>query len=102
IAALPGVDALMIGPFDLSISLGIPGQFDHPVFWKAFDRMVEACNKAGIAPGIHMANAKSLKLAAERGARFLVCGSDASVMLAGYRSIVEQLELAAVSKAGYM
>ena len=103
IAALPGVDALMIGPFDLSISLGVPGQFDHPVFWKAFDRMVEACNKAGIAPGIHMANAKSLKLAAERGARFLVCGSDASVLLSGYRLIVEQLELAAAaSKASYM
>lgn len=103
IAAIPGVDALMIGPFDLSISLGIPGQFDDPIFWKAFDRMVEACNKTGIAPGIHMANAKALKQAAERGARFLVCGSDANVMLAGYRSIVQEMALgAAAGKSGYM
>ncbi len=104
VAATPGVDALMIGPFDLSISLGIPGQFDDPIFWKAFDRMVEACEKAGIAPGIHMGNAGQLKKAAERGARFLVCGSDASVLLAGYRSMVQEMALAAttVTKAGYM
>ena len=104
IAAIPGVDAMMIGPFDLSISLGIPGQFDDPIFWKAFDRMVEACNKAGIAPGIHMANAKALKQAAERGARFLVCGSDANVMLAGYRGIVQDMALGAgpAGKSSYM
>ncbi len=104
IAAVPGVDAFMIGPFDLSISLGIPGQFDDPVFWKAFDRVVEASNKAGVAPGIHMANPKQLKQAAERGARFLVCGSDASVLLAGYRGIVQEMALGATAttKSGYM
>jgi 2-keto-3-deoxy-L-rhamnonate aldolase RhmA len=104
IAATPGVDALMIGPFDLSISLGIPGQFEDPVFWKAFDRVVAACDKAGIAPGIHMGNPKALKKAAARGARFLVCGSDASVLLSGYKSIVQDMALgtAVAAKAGYL
>ncbi|MBI3666152.1 MAG: aldolase [Acidobacteria bacterium] len=104
IAATPGVDALMIGPFDLSISLGIPGQFDDPIFWKAFGRVVEACHKAGIAPGIHVGNATQLKKAAGRGARFLVCGSDASVLLAGYRSIVEEMaqDASVATKTGYM
>ena len=104
IAATPGADALMIGPFDLSISLGIPGQFDDPIFWKAFDQVVEACDKAGIAPGIHMGNAAQLKKAADRGARFLACGSDSSVMLAGFRSMVQDMALGAgvTTKAGYM
>ena len=104
IAAVPGADAFMIGPFDLSISLGIPGQFDDPVFWKAVDRMVEAANQAGIAPGIHCANAAQLKRAAEHGCRFLVCGSDSSVMLAGFRSIVQEMALGAggTTKSGYM
>ncbi len=104
IAATPGVDALMIGPFDLSISLGIPGQFDDPLFWKAVDRVVEACDKAGIAPGVHMANPKQLRKAAERGARFLVCGSDASALLSAFRSIVQEMALSEVvaTKAGYM
>jgi 2-keto-3-deoxy-L-rhamnonate aldolase RhmA len=100
IAAVPGVDALMIGPFDLSISLGIPGQFDNPIFWQAIDRVVEAASRAGIAPGIHMASAGPLKKAAERGMRFLVCGSDANVMLAGFRSIVQEMGLQASSAAG--
>jgi 2-dehydro-3-deoxyglucarate aldolase/4-hydroxy-2-oxoheptanedioate aldolase len=93
IAAIPGVDALMIGPFDLSVSLGIPGQFDDPIFWKAIDRVVEAGNRAGIAPGVHMASAGPLKKAAERGMRFLVCGSDSNVMLAGFRGIVQELDV---------
>lgn len=104
IAAVPGADAMMIGPFDLSISLGIPGQFDDPVFWKAVDRVVEACDKAGIAPGIHLASPAQLKKAADRGARFLVCGSDASVLLSGYRSMAQEMALGAgaATKAGYM
>ncbi|HYM12930.1 MAG TPA: aldolase/citrate lyase family protein [Bryobacterales bacterium] len=104
IAATPGADALMIGPFDLSISMGIPGQFDDPAFWKAIDRVVAACDKAGIAPGIHMGSSKALKKAAERGMRFLVCGSDASVLLSGYRSVVQEMALGEIvaTKAGYM
>lgn len=104
IAAVPGVDALMIGPFDLSISLGIPGQFDDPVFWKAVDRVAEACDKAGVAPGIHFGNAKQLRKAADRGMRFLVCGSDSSVLLAGFKGVVQEMALGAgvTTKAGYM
>ncbi|MGK9170238.1 hypothetical protein KXR53_28310 [Inquilinus limosus] len=45
IAATEGVDALWVGHFDLSVSLGIPGQFDHPDFRRAIDRTIEACEK---------------------------------------------------------
>jgi 2-keto-3-deoxy-L-rhamnonate aldolase RhmA len=103
IAAVPGVDALMIGPFDLSIALGIPGEFDHPTFWKAVERMVEASNNAGVAPGIHFLQPAQVKRAADLGCRFLVCGSDSAILLSGFRSVVQQvgLEAAAGGKAGY-
>ena len=42
-----GVDGIMFGPFDLSISMGIPGQFDHPDFQAAIDRVLKAVNDAG-------------------------------------------------------
>src|SRR4051812_21493094 len=42
IAALDGVDCLWVGHFDLSASLGIPGQFDHPMFTDAISRVIEA------------------------------------------------------------
>lgn len=47
IAALDGVDGIFVGPFDLSISMGLPGQFDHPDFIAAVDRIVKACHGAG-------------------------------------------------------
>ena len=47
IAALDGVDGVFVGPFDLSISMGLPGQFDHPDFTAAVDRSVKACHDVG-------------------------------------------------------
>ncbi len=104
ITAVEGVDAIMVGPFDLSVSLGIPGEFDNPVFWEAFDRMVDACRKNGVAPGVHMGNAKLLKRAQEHGARFLVFSTDVAVLLAGWKAARQEFlageEVA--SKSGYM
>ncbi len=51
IAALDGVDALWVGHFDLSVSLGIPGEFNHPKFLEAIDRTVAATRKHGKALG---------------------------------------------------
>ena len=45
IAAVDGVDCLWVGHFDLSVSLGIPGEFSNPKFIKAIDTVVAACKK---------------------------------------------------------
>ena len=95
----------MVGPFDLSVSLGIPGDFEHPLFWDAFDRMVEACDKNGVAPGVHMAKTSLLKKAQEHGARYLVFGSDVSVLLGGLREVRAEFPSqgdGAAAKDGYM
>ena len=105
ITAIPGVDAIMVGPFDLSVSLGIPGDFDNPIFWDAFDRMVDACNKNSVAPGVHMAKIPLLKKAREHGARYLVFGSDVSVLLGGWKAVRQEVptgEGVAADKSGYM
>lgn len=47
IAALDGVDGIFVGPFDLSISMGIPGDFSNPDFQAALDRIINACRTAG-------------------------------------------------------
>ncbi len=51
IAALDGVDCLWVGHFDLSVSLGVPGEFDHPKFAKAIDRVIAAARKHGKSLG---------------------------------------------------
>src|SRR5215467_6876420 len=51
IAAVDGIDCLWIGHFDLSVSLGIPGQFDHPKFLTAVERTIAAAKKHNKALG---------------------------------------------------
>jgi len=51
IAAIEGVDLLWVGHFDLSVSLGIPGEFDHPRFRNAIDRVVTAARRHGRSLG---------------------------------------------------
>ena len=85
IAAIPGVDALMIGPYDLTISMGIAEEFRNPVFWKAVDRVIQACSKAGIAAGVQFGSMELLRECQKRGVRFLLYSNDVTVLLDGYR-----------------
>ncbi|MBM3794439.1 MAG: hypothetical protein FJW31_10290 [Acidobacteria bacterium] len=52
IASTPGIDILWVGHFDLSQSMGIPAQFQHPDFLKALDDVITACKRHGKLAGI--------------------------------------------------
>jgi 2-keto-3-deoxy-L-rhamnonate aldolase RhmA len=52
IAATDGVDCLWIGHFDLTNALGLPGQFTHPIYLAAVERVLAACREHGKIPGI--------------------------------------------------
>lgn len=93
IAALPGLDALFIGPYDLTLSLEIVEQFDSPIFWDAVKRVIAACESAGVAAGIQTGDMSLLTKARELGARFLIYGSDTGMLLAGYTEAMSKLKL---------
>jgi 2-keto-3-deoxy-L-rhamnonate aldolase RhmA len=76
IAAIDGVDVLFVGPSDLSHSLGIPGQLDHPDYLAALDTVVAACQKTGKSAGILLRQARDLERHLELGFRFVGIGSD--------------------------
>ncbi len=76
IAAIPGVDILMLGPADFSILSGIPGQFDHPLIRDAKKRIAAAANKAGIHWGTTCGSIAHIEDALELGARFICHGAD--------------------------
>ena len=97
IASLPGVDVLFMGPYDLTLSLGIVEQFDNPIFWNAVDRVIAACRVAGIATGIQTSNMSLLREARKRGARFLLYGSDVAILFAGYKQAMSELKEVATS-----
>lgn len=54
ILSVDGVDAAFIGPYDLSASMGIPAQFDHPDYLQAIRNIQQACERHGVASGIHV------------------------------------------------
>jgi 2-keto-3-deoxy-L-rhamnonate aldolase RhmA len=76
IAAIDGVDVLFVGPSDLSHSLGIPGQLDHPDYLAALDKVAAACRKTGKSAGILLRQARDLERHLELGYRFVGIGSD--------------------------
>ncbi|UUO07837.1 aldolase/citrate lyase family protein [Blastopirellula sp. J2-11] len=76
IAAVPGVDMVMLGPGDFSIMSGIPGQFDHPLVREAQEKVVQACRKAGKPWAATCGSIAQAKEFADRGARLLFHGCD--------------------------
>lgn len=91
IANLVGVDVLFIGPADLSMELGIFGQFDHPEFLAAVEKTVEAAKKAGKATGILFFNTEEYNKYYSMGIRFIACGADATFVADGAKNMVKKL-----------
>jgi 4-hydroxy-2-oxoheptanedioate aldolase len=91
IAALDGVDVLFIGPSDLSMSLGIFSQFDHPLYRKALKDTIDAAKKYGKATGILLFNPDDYNTYYEMGIRMIACGADASFVADGARNMSAKL-----------
>ena len=91
IAAVEGVDILFIGPADLSMAMGIFGQFDHPRFVDALNKIVQAAQKADKAIGILIFNPDDYDKYQNMGIRFIACGSDATFVAEGARLMAKKL-----------
>ncbi|PWS37375.1 aldolase [Falsiroseomonas bella] len=84
IAAVPGVDVLLIGTSDLTATMGIAGQFGHPDVRRAYETVAAACAKHGKVMG--MGGVYDEKVAPDYirlGARFILSGSDHAFLMAG-------------------
>lgn len=86
IAAVDGVDVLFLGPMDLTTSLGIQEQFEHPTFRAAVQRVAEAARAAGKATGILLHNPALLPLCDKFGITVIALGSDGGHVNAGLRA----------------
>jgi 2-dehydro-3-deoxyglucarate aldolase/4-hydroxy-2-oxoheptanedioate aldolase len=83
IAAIDGVDVLFVGPADLSHSLGIPGDFAHPDYIAALERVVAACRAHGKAAGILVYDTRVVPRHLELGFTFVGIGADAAFVADG-------------------
>ncbi len=77
IAAVPGIDVLLIGTTDLSFELGVPGQFDDPRIEDAYRKVIAACHRHGKFPGMGGVYVPAImQRFVDMGARFILAGSD--------------------------
>ena len=91
IAAVEGVDVLFVGPFDLSISMGMRARFEEPTFKDALDAVAAAAKGAGKAAGILLQRQEQIADVVDRGYTFIALGSDGGLVANGMQANAEAL-----------
>lgn len=84
ILQVEGIDTIFIGPHDLTISMGIPNQYQHPDYEATLRHIIAACSKRQVPVTIHLSTADSVIKWVKEGARFVLYRSDTRAMIAGY------------------
>ncbi|MBT5707533.1 aldolase/citrate lyase family protein [Verrucomicrobia bacterium] len=87
IAAVDGIDVLFFGPLDMSVSMGIPQQYDHPDFIAVKQMIAEAASKAGKAAGTLLMTPDQIESTVAQGYSFIALGSDGGSVANGMQQI---------------
>ena len=91
ILAVPGLDVALIGPYDLSTSLGVPGEVNHPRMVQAIEPFLKCCAQHGVAAGNFVTSVEDGKSWLKRGMRFLIYGADFMLLMEHSRQVLSQL-----------
>jgi 2-dehydro-3-deoxyglucarate aldolase len=91
IVEVDGIDAVFIGPYDLSASMGLMGQVDHPEVVEAIDRVGRACQQRGMSLGYFGTTAESVQAYVHKGYHLICAGTDAGFVVAGAEQTLEKL-----------
>ncbi|MFA4991115.1 MAG: aldolase/citrate lyase family protein [Candidatus Omnitrophota bacterium] len=94
ILAVDGVDGFIVGPYDLSASMGRPGEFNHPEVRRALKRIRGSFRKRGPAPGFHVIppDADDVRMKIKEGYRFLGFSLDTLFLGAGCREELSKIK----------
>ena len=94
-----GIDAIFIGPNDLSVSLGIPDQYNEPKFIEAAEYVIATSQARGIPAGGHWQTEEQVHHYQGKGSRWILYSSDMRALMEGYRSALNAFrESAAVGQ----
>jgi 2-keto-3-deoxy-L-rhamnonate aldolase RhmA len=94
IASVDGIDVCLIGPMDLSIAVGTPGDTKSAPFRSAVQKVVDACQRHGKVSGGHFSGQDDIAYWAQRGMRFLMRSSDQLALTDGWKAIARDLRAA--------
>jgi 4-hydroxy-2-oxoheptanedioate aldolase len=91
IAAVPGVDALFVGPLDLSYALGVPREFKNSKFLEALQKVLAAANSQNKVAGILASDTTIARFYVEMGFKFIAIGSDSTLMAKAITDAVNEI-----------
>ncbi len=92
ILGVEGIDVGLIGPNDLSISMGVPDQMGSEILTRAIDKVVETANKKGKASGIHIGNVDAIRKWKAKGMMVLACSTDIGFMYNASKTTLEEMK----------
>jgi 2-keto-3-deoxy-L-rhamnonate aldolase RhmA len=92
IAAVPGLDAVFLGPYDLSASLGHPGEIDHPRVVEAIDHVTRRCQAAGMPLGYFGVDANAVRPFMARGYTLICAGVDGVLLGQSAKRLADELK----------
>jgi 4-hydroxy-2-oxoheptanedioate aldolase len=92
ICAVPGLSGILVGPGDLSASLGVTGEFNHPKVIEMATSAIRDAKAAGLHAGILVAPGKLLDAAIAAGCDFMFYGSDIGDVSAAWRGLLGMVE----------
>jgi len=91
ILMVKGLDTIFVGPYDLSQSLGVPGEIDHPKVTEKIKEVVGKVRKAGLSLGIYVDDVETAKRWIDLGVQFIALLVDMVIFFQACRSLVERL-----------
>jgi 2-keto-3-deoxy-L-rhamnonate aldolase RhmA len=92
VLSVPGVDVAFLGPYDLSMTLGIPGQVTDERVRRAMREVGEAAARRGVALGTYANTVEHAELWLKEGVRYLACGVDQNMLLRAAQDIVRRVK----------
>ncbi len=91
IVKVEGIDAVLLGPYDLAASLGKMGRIDDPAVTDAIDHVTKTCQAAGLPLGYFGVSAQAIRPCMERGYTMIVAGVDTLFLAGAARRLLEEL-----------
>lgn len=91
ILTVPGIDIIFIGPYDLSQSLGVPGQVDHPLVCNKMAEIADKCKNRGIVAGTFVDSIENANKWKNQGIKYISYSVDMGIFMESSRNIVKTI-----------
>ena len=91
IVRIPGIDAIQLGPYDLSASMGKMGQIDDPEVVAAIERIYSACKEVNLPVGCFGVSATNVRKDMERGSNLVCAGVDTLLLAKSGAKMLENI-----------